>query len=247
MKRLITGILLLAVLTMLAGCVSRETFESVQQELSTAEETIADQQAQITELGTEVDRAGEDLDKVNEALKAEQGRSAELTVSLEEADAEMEEAQTTLGTKIIELEGNYEILQGEYKTLFQEHENLLTTLDMIVMKDFTQVIEYSIPAGTDQTWTFVLPSGVLWDAKINFSPNKVWMEHAWRWKDERVFVGASSRTFSYLDYGEPTTLSGTITVDYYYGDRGGLWVTSMIRTQFPEVQRQASHFFEDLE
>jgi len=161
LKRIITGILLLAILTMLAGCVSRESYESVQQDLSIAEETIASQQTQIAELGIEVDKVGEDLDKVNENLKAEQTKSGELTSSLEQTSAELEEVQTSLGNKIIELEDNYEILQGEYNTIFQEHESLLTTLDMTVVKNFTQTIEYSITPGTDQTWTFVLPFGVL--------------------------------------------------------------------------------------
>jgi len=245
LKRIITGIFLLAILTMLAGCVSRESYESVQQDLSIAEETIASQQTQIAELGTEVDKLGEDLDRVNEDLKAEQTKSGELSWSLEQTSAELEEVQTSLGNKIIELEDNYEVLQGDYNTLFQEHESLLTTLDMTVVKNFTQTIEYSITPGTDQTWTFVLPSGVLWDAKINFSPNKTWLEHSWRWEDKRVFVGSSGLTFDYLGYDEPTNLYGTITVDYYYLHEK-LFVTAMIRTQFPDIQRQASYYFENL-
>ena len=91
MKRVIIGILLLAVLTMLAGCVSKETYENVQQDLSTAEEVVSDQQAQNAELSSE-------LDKANEALETEQGRCAELAGSLEQTGAELEETQTTLAS-----------------------------------------------------------------------------------------------------------------------------------------------------
>jgi len=90
MKRFIIGILLLAMLTMsLTGCVSKKTFEKVQQDLSTAEATMASQQAQIAELSNELDRA-------SEALETERGRSAELASSLEQTGAELEETQITL-------------------------------------------------------------------------------------------------------------------------------------------------------
>jgi len=96
LKRIITGILLLAVLTMLAGCVSRETYENVQQDLLIAEEAVSDQQAQIAELGSELGRA-------SEALETERGKSAELASSLELTGAELEETQTTLASTEITL------------------------------------------------------------------------------------------------------------------------------------------------
>jgi len=86
---IIAGILLLAVLTMLAGCVSKETYENVQQDLLTAEEAVSDQQARIAELSSELDRA-------SETLETERGRSAELATSLEQTGAELEETQITL-------------------------------------------------------------------------------------------------------------------------------------------------------
>lgn len=90
MKRFIIGILLLAMLTMsLTGCVSKETFEKVQQDLSTAEATMASQQAQITELSNELDGA-------NEALETERAKSTELASSLEQTGDELEETQITL-------------------------------------------------------------------------------------------------------------------------------------------------------
>ena len=97
MKKIFTGILLLAMFTVsLTGCVSKETFEKVQQDLSTAEEVVSDQQAQIAELSSELGRA-------NEALETEQGRSAELATGLEQTGAELEETQTTLANMEITL------------------------------------------------------------------------------------------------------------------------------------------------
>lgn len=117
MKRIVTGILLLAVLTMLAGCVSRETYENVQQDLSTAEETIAGQQAQIAELGTEVGRAGEDL-------KAEHLKAAELASSLEQTGAELEEKQTTLASTEITLANAQRALTDTHAVLQETRAHL---------------------------------------------------------------------------------------------------------------------------
>lgn len=69
MKRIITGILLLAVLTILAGCVSRETYENVQQDLLIAEEAVSDQQAQIAELASSLEQTGADLEETQVVLQ----------------------------------------------------------------------------------------------------------------------------------------------------------------------------------
>ena len=97
MKRFIIGILLLAILTMLlTGCVSKETFEKVQQDLSTAEATMASQRVQIAELSSE-------LGSANEALETEKGRSAELASSLEQTGAELEDTQAALQDTRVQL------------------------------------------------------------------------------------------------------------------------------------------------
>lgn len=69
MKRIITGILLLAMLTILAGCVSRETYENVQQDLLIAEEAVSDQQAQIAELASSLEQTGADLEETQVVLE----------------------------------------------------------------------------------------------------------------------------------------------------------------------------------
>lgn len=102
MKRIITGILLLVMLTTLTGCVSKATYESVQQDLSTAEEAVSDQQAEIAELNEKLDEVR--IDKANATLEIERGRSAELASSLEQTGAELEETQTTLTSTEVALD-----------------------------------------------------------------------------------------------------------------------------------------------
>lgn len=91
MKCVIVGILVLVML--LAGCgpgtVPATDYEAVQQDLLAAEATVSEQQAEIAELSTE-------LDKASEALEIERSRSAELASSLEQTGAELEEAQAIL-------------------------------------------------------------------------------------------------------------------------------------------------------
>ncbi len=117
MKRIITGILLLAMLTMLAGCVSRGAYEKVQQDLSTAEATMASQQSQIAELSSE-------LDRTSEALETERGRSTELASSLEQTGAELEETQTTLANMAITLADTQAVIEDTRAQLANAQEQI---------------------------------------------------------------------------------------------------------------------------
>jgi len=98
MKRFIIGILLLAIFTMsLTGCVSKKTFENVQQDLSIAEATLTEQQIQIDELNT-------NRDKAYKALNIQRDKSAELAIGLDQTSSELEEAQITLADTKAELQ-----------------------------------------------------------------------------------------------------------------------------------------------
>lgn len=117
MKKIIIGILILAMLTMLAGCVSKETYEDAQQDLMTAQEVVSDQQAQIAELSSELDRA-------SVALEAEQDRSGKLTSNLERTATELEETQTTLANTQITLTDLQVVLQDSEAQLADAQEQL---------------------------------------------------------------------------------------------------------------------------
>lgn len=116
MKHAVTGILILVVF-MLVGCVSRETYETAQQDLLTAEEAISDQQAQIVKVSNELNRA-------NEALETEQGRSAELASGLEQAGAELEETQTTLASTQVTLADTQGVIEDTRTQLADAQEQL---------------------------------------------------------------------------------------------------------------------------
>lgn len=142
MKRIITGLLLLAVLALLAGCVSKDTFEKVQQDLLTAEETVSDQQAQIAELINELDRA-------DEALGTEQGRSAELASSLEQAGAELEETQTTLASTEVTLADTQGVVEDARTQLADARERLIGFDEL---KSLFHALVGTFEKSTDTMW-----------------------------------------------------------------------------------------------
>lgn len=142
MKRLTTGILLLAMAIMLAGCVSRGTYEGAQQDLLTAEETVSDQQAQIAELTNELDRA-------DEALGTEQGRSAELASSLEQTGTELEETQTILASTQITLADTQGVVEDARTQLADAREQLVGFDEL---KSLFYAMEGTFEKSTDTMW-----------------------------------------------------------------------------------------------
>ena len=135
----------------------------------------------------------------------------------------------------------------------QIYNDLLGALNMTIVQDYTQSIEYNISAGTERTWEFFIPKyGIVWEAKISFSGSYVSMSHSWRRGDERVFVGSSGISLTEKDYadlvyyGIQEHLWGTITVDYYlhetYPDK--LWVTGSITTNLPTISRLAHAYID---
>ena len=136
----------------------------------------------------------------------------------------------------------------EYEAIQKKYDDLLAIVNMTVVNDYSQTIEYNISAGTDRTWEFLIPEyGVVWEARITFSGSKVNLAHSWRRGEERVFVGSSGRGLTQKDYpdlvyyGIQEHLWGTITVDYYLyeRDQNMLWVICDIMTNLPTISRKA--------
>jgi len=124
--------------------------------------------------------------------------------------------------------------------------NPLDDLNITIIHDYTQSIEFNISAGTERTWEFLIPEyGIIWEAKISFSGEYVSMSHAWRRGGDRFFVGSTGRSLIYTGsedivfYVRQDYLWGTITVDYYLadGDPNKIWVMAMIMTNLPTVSR----------
>ncbi len=131
--------------------------------------------------------------------------------------------------------------------------NLLNDLNMTIIDDYTQSIEYNISAGTDRTWEFMIPKyGVIWEARISFSGSYVSMSHAYSIGGLRFFAGSSGLSLTYTGsmdrpyHGWQDYLWGTITVEYYLSDRepDKIWVMGSITTNLEGIGRGADAYID---
>ena len=138
----------------------------------------------------------------------------------------------------------------EYESIQKKYDDLLAIVNMTVVDDYTQTIEYNISAGTDKTWEFLIPEyGIVWEAKISFSGTYVSMSHAYSIGDDRYFVGSSGRAIDRPDipdqyYPGQDYLWGTIEVEYYLDtrDENMLWVIGSTMSQLPNISRGGSAY-----
>ena len=134
----------------------------------------------------------------------------------------------------------------------QKYNDLLDILNMTIVQDYTQTIEYNISAGTDETWEFLIPEyGIVWEARIGFSGSYVWLSHAYSIGDLRFFVGSSGLSLTYMDpnrpyHGQQEHLWGTINVQYYLADRDPnmIWVIGRINTNLVGIERESDAYID---
>lgn len=126
----------------------------------------------------------------------------------------------------------------------QDYTDLLNSLNMTVIEDFSQTIEFNFSAGTSKTWEFLIPEyGIVWETMLDFSGNRICTKMAWRRGEERYIVGSSGESLTYkgsediVYYGYQEYLWGSVTVDYYLRERDlkGVYVTCTITTNLPTI------------
>jgi len=201
------------------------------------------------ELQSQQEQLQEEYTVLKDQLEVVTANLTTLTSSLEEL--RMELSETTAEYEALKL--SYIELEERYEDINKSYTNLLTGLNMTIIQNFTQSIEYNISAGTVRTWEFLIPKyGIIWEAKISFSGSYVSMSHAWRRGEERVFVGSSGISLTYkgsseiVYYGIQNYLWGKITVDYYLdkSNPNKIWVIGSIVTNLPTISREGSAYID---
>jgi len=157
---------------------------------------------------------------------------------IEHIEGEYEE----LHDAYVEIEKNYDVLQASFESLNQSYADLLSCLDSTVIDSYVQSIEYNFSAGTAKTWEFLIPEyGIIWEATLDFSGDRVCQRHAWRRGEERYFVGSSGITITREEsvhyYGYQEHLWGIVKVEYYLStdDLNKIWILGTITTNLPTI------------
>lgn len=236
-KTILIGIVIGLLVGAGAGYVfSQASIAGIKSDIERLETENMELQSQKEQLQEEYDALQDQFDIVMGNLTATRSSLQDLQIDLLETKAKNEE------------------LKENYEKIHKNYTNLLNTLNMTIIQNFTQSIEYNITAGTKRTWEFLIPKyGIIWEAKISFSGTYVSMSHAWRRGEERVFVGSSGISLTYkgsediVYYGIQDYLCGTITVDYYLDERdhNKLLVTGSIMTNLPTINR-GGHAYIDI-
>ena len=126
----------------------------------------------------------------------------------------------------------------------RKYDDLLAVVNMTVIDDYSQTIEYNISAGTDRTWEFLIPEyGIVWEAKIRFSGAYIWQSHAYNIEDRRIFVGSSGNELNYMGFENRENVWGTIKVEYYLtDDPHRIRVVGHISTNLLGIQREGDAY-----
>ena len=180
-------------------------------------------------------------------LEAENLGIREKKAQLLEENAALQDQLEVVTTNLSSTRSSLKDLQKENNQLSDQYEALIATLDAYGIKNWTRTISYNITAGTEKTWTFLIPKyNIFWEATISFSSTYVSMIHSWRMDDKRGFVGSSGLSLDCeaRPYGPQKFLFGTIKVDYYDDGKGRVWVNGSILTQFPDVSQGGTAYFD---
>ena len=211
-------------------------------EISSLTESYSQIQVNYTKLETQISLLENQVSSLESQVTGLENEKSVLESHIFNLETELSDAKTMLAKTT--------------QTLFDANERytaLLNTLNMTIIMNFTQSIEFNVTAGTGKTWEFLIPNyGIIWEAKISFSGTYVSMSHAWRRGAERVFVGSSGISLIYkgsadiVYYGIQDHLWGTISVDYYLDERNPnkIWVTSNIITNLPTISRSGSAYID---
>jgi hypothetical protein len=198
-------------------------------EKSTLQETITSLETQLSTAANEKTTLQRQIISLNSEKTSLEGQVSSLTVE-----------KTSFTNQI-------NTLAEEKQKAIDGYDELASTLNATLVKNYTQTITYNITAGTNKVWTFVIPEkGILWDVEIQFSATYVGMIYSWRQGDKRGFVGSSGMSLDCeaRPYGPQKFLYGTIKVDYYDDGKGRLWVDAYLTTQFDQVNRGGEAYFD---